>query len=120
MPEPTVQFASTQPTPVTIYEEELNVVNTDVVVTFNEPNTDPTVAGEDLWQMQVWFSKAEDGQGSSIGMIEAALTEEQANKPIDFSDFTFEVKNYDLFIFSVWGKTRDERSGGGEGGSGCE
>ncbi|PIK45525.1 putative alpha-1 collagen isoform X4 [Apostichopus japonicus] len=89
-PEPTVQFESTQPTGVTIYEEELNVVNTDVVVNFNEPNTDPTVAGVDLWQMQLWFSKAENGLGSSIGTIESALSEEQADQPVSFTDFSFE------------------------------
>lgn len=93
-PEPTVQFESTQPTGVTIYEEELNVVNTDVVVNFNEPNTDPTVAGVDLWQMQLWFSKADNGLGSSIGTIESALSEEQADQPVSFTDFSFEVGGF--------------------------
>lgn len=89
-PEPTVKFQSTQPTGVTIYEEELNVVNTDVVVTFDEAETDPTVAGSDLWQMQLWFSKADDGKGSSIGTIESALSEEQADQPVNFVDFSFD------------------------------
>ena len=86
-----VQFRSTQPTPITLYIGENNEVTTDVTVKFKESVTDPTVAGENLWQMTLWFSKSDDGQGSTTGMVKSALSEAQGAKPVDFDDFVMEV-----------------------------
>lgn len=89
--EPVVEFASVQPSPVTIYEDRENPVTTTVTVTFNEATTDPTVSGSNLWQMTLWFSKASDGQGSQTGTIESALSAAQGAMPVNFNNMAFEV-----------------------------
>lgn len=62
-----------------------------MTVRFNEDNTDPDTAGEELWQMAVWFSKDDDGAGSSTGFVESALTDDQGTMPVDFDNFVMEV-----------------------------
>ncbi|KAJ8036239.1 hypothetical protein HOLleu_20155 [Holothuria leucospilota] len=88
--EPSVQFSSVSVTPVTIYEEQENPVTTDVTVTFNQPNTDESVAGSGLWQVDLWFSKAADGQGSSSDRVENVLSSAQGSKAVNFPSFVFE------------------------------
>lgn len=68
-------------------------MNTDVSVMFNEETTDPTVAGEELWQMSVWFSKSEVGSGQARGHVKSALSDEQGQMPVDFENFVTEVRN---------------------------
>lgn len=86
-----MEFASVEPTPVTLYLGEENSVTTDVNVAFNEETTDSDVAGEDLWQMAVWFSKTDTGKGSKKGFTKSAMTEAQGEMPVDFEDFEVEV-----------------------------
>ncbi|KAJ8036240.1 hypothetical protein HOLleu_20156 [Holothuria leucospilota] len=88
---PTVQFASVQPTPVTLYIGEKTEVTTDVDVKFKEETTDPNTAGANLWQMALWFSKDEEGAGKTTGYVESVLSEAQGEKPVDFSEFVMEV-----------------------------
>lgn len=90
---PTVEFASVQPTPVTLYIGEKNDVTTDVTVEFNEDTTDPTVAGDELWQMSLWFSKSDDGLGSVKSYVKSALADEQGQIPVNFDDFVMEVSD---------------------------
>lgn len=80
---------------MTLYVGEKNDVTTDVTVKFEESITDPTVAGEQLWQMALWFSKSDDGVGSSTGFVESTLNQAQGSMPVDFDDFVMEVRRYD-------------------------
>lgn len=96
--DPTVEFASVTPTPVTVYEETATPVTTTVTVTFNEPRTDQ-VSGSNLWQMDLWFSKAKDGAGSSSDGVTNVLSASQSSKPVNFRNFVFNVNRpFLLFI----------------------
>lgn len=88
---PAVEFASVTPTPVTLYIGEKNDVMTNVAVEFNEETTDPNVAGEELWQMSVWFSKSETGAGQVKSLVRSALNDEQGQMPVNFDSFVAEV-----------------------------
>lgn len=89
---PAVEFASVTPSSVVLYIGEKNDVTTDVSVEFNQETTDPTVAGEELWQMSVWFSKSETGSGQVKNLVRSALSDEQGLMPVDFDNFVAEVR----------------------------
>lgn len=80
------------PTGVELFVGEKNKVSTDVDIVFNQANTDPDTAGENLWQLSLWYSKDEDGEGRATGLVESTLSQEQGAQPVDnFNPFVFEV-----------------------------
>ncbi|PIK45524.1 putative alpha-1 collagen isoform X4, partial [Apostichopus japonicus] len=99
--EPEVEFASVTTTGVTLFEGQDNTVSVTVSATFNEANTDESVAGQNLWQVRLWFSKAEDGQGSSVNTVDNSLSSAQSAKSVNFNDFTFEDLEISADLTSV-------------------
>lgn len=80
-----------QPTPVTLVVGQENDVTTDVTIEFDKDNTDESTAGTNLWELSLWFSKAENGAGSSTGMRDETLSQAQKDQPVNFDDFEFTV-----------------------------
>lgn len=100
--DPTVEFASVQPTPVQVFEVSETTVTTTVTVTFNEDRTDQ-VSGDNLWQVDLWFSKASDGAGSSSDGVSDVLSPAHASQPVDFDNFQFEVRDKnEMCLSKVW------------------
>lgn len=72
-------MVATSTTPVTLYLDEENDVTTDVKVEFEAPYK---IAGKNLWQMAIWFSKYPDGSGDKTNRRSKTLSQRQKDKPL--------------------------------------
>lgn len=80
-------------TPVTISPEQNNEVTTDVTVTFDGGATDD-ISGSNLWRVEVWYSKKEDGSGFRSSYTQQALSPSQQRQAIRGNTLRFNVSLY--------------------------
>lgn len=77
---PVVEVLATLTTPVTLYLNENNDVNTLTGVMFD---AEEDIIGRDNWEVSTWFSKSPDGSGPKTNLNDESLLENQKHLPID-------------------------------------
>lgn len=77
---PVLEVLATLTTPVTLYLNENNDVNTLTGVMFD---AEEDIIGRNNWEVSTWFSKSPDGSGPKTNLNDESLLENQKHLPID-------------------------------------